>query len=1390
MPPKAKNEAPARLEIPIKLTTENYAAWAFQMQSLLSSYQLLEKDDEDILVEPFKVIDHPDAQRAIVMNVTEPVLKTLLFKKTACEMWDFLYETNSGENRSRMFAGIKKLAGIKFGKGDMQGNLQELETLVAATETAAGSSSIMIKDLAIAMFLDALPDRYNSARSAMEINATALDAVATFTDMRKILLAEEQRQENRGEQTAGFAGSAKQSTTCKHGRVVDDKNPCWNCNPELHPSKRICADCKGTGHGSRRSPKCGLNNGHGGAAPNGFGGLAAHFSGSGQTDNEDWPPMLPNFAGVASNKRRQTVVTFDVGTKHKKQNFGKDDLRHSIVGKQTANVTRKVAIDSGCSQTLMSNKETIQNYSTANVLMNVANDSSMHCPGQGDVALSTDLKLSNVLHCPDVALNLLSVSQLCDRGLIVRFDKEHAIVHKKGKPNDVVLRAHREDGLYTFKLPAPASSKALATTKSTHRSVLQHRRMGHLNYQSLRLLSNLSDGMVLDSTPDHLCVPCTQAKAHRNPFPSSKSQAPHVGYLVHTDVCYIGIPTITGDFTMFILFIDDYSRYTTVFLLRTKADAADAFIQYEKKMFNMTTRHISILRSDGGTEFFRHSLRDYCSEHGITHQSSTPYTPQHNGRAERPNRTVVEGASAMLLDSKLPWEYWGYAVQTFVYLKNRSPHASLYQATPFEQWYKKVPDLTHLRVFGCKCFVLVPQERRTGPGSKLLAKAEQMLFVGYSDIHKAYKCFNETTLCEVFSPHVTFDERSSSRSIEYPNTFAEHLAPIGQSAVQSSSNENVLINDAVITEVETEAVAHSDVEQEHIHPEVNNNSDDDEKEDYDPLVSYMVQPELTAFMSMPPVDSNPSYEEAMRGANATEFDAAIKKEYRSLAENNVFSAPMDLPYGKRALGTVLVLKIKESESEDIPRKFKARLCGQGYRQQYGTDFNETYAPVAAYNSVRMFISLVASMDFEIDSVDVITAFLLADLEEEIYVKIPDGYPKSPGNIGKVLRLLKSLYGLKQAPKAWNDALDKYLKSIGFEPLVSDACVYVGKWEGIVVYILIYVDDMLIAASNRAIMAQVKAKIHSRFPITDNGPLSFWLNMHFIRDREKRTVAIHQEPKIAKLLMDERYSPEERLKVIKPCKIPASPDKTLTKDMSPTDDKERARMANVPYKSVVGQLLYISITARPDISTAVSSCGRYSHNPGQEHWDAVLQIVAYLSGTRKLRLILGGCKKVELSANLKLSAASDSDWAGDKDKRYSRTGYVIYMGTAAVVWCSKLQKSVALSSTEAEYIALTATARDLIWCRALLEEMGFTMKEASIIHEDNDSASKIAQSYKKHPGVKHIEIRQHFIRDRVLEVKDIAIERLSTYNMVADLLTKQLPFPAFARHRQALGLAYA
>ena len=208
---------------------------------------------------------------------------------------------------------------------------------------------------------------------------------------------------------------------------------------------------------------------------------------------------------------------------------------------------------------------------------------------------------------------------------------------------------------------------------------------------------------------------------------------------------------------------------------------------------------------------------------------------------------------------------------------------------------------------------------------------------------------------------------------------------------------------------------------------------------------------------------------------------------------------------------------------------------------------------------------------------------------------------------------------------------------------------------------------------------------------------------------------------------------------------------------------------------------IAITARPDIATAVSVCGKFADNPGKEHWQALLQIVKYLQGTRTMRLKLGNAKQISLSA------CADADWAGDIDGRNSRTGYTISIGNSVIAWSSKLQTSVAQSSIEAEYVALTECARTVIWCRTLLEEMGFPQHKPSVIAQDNRNTMTIATSYKQHPGIKHIDTKHHFIRDRVLNIKDIELAKRPTQEMEADLLTKPLPYPAFSKLRNKLGL---
>jgi hypothetical protein len=325
--------------------------------------------------------------------------------------------------------------------------------------------------------------------------------------------------------------------------------------------------------------------------------------------------------------------------------------------------------------------------------------------------------------------------------------------------------------------------------------------------------------------------------------------------------------------------------------------------------------------------------------------------------------------------------------------------------------------------------------------------------------------------------------------------------------------------------------------------------------------------------------------------------------------------------------------------------------------------------------------------------------------------------------------------------------------------------------------MVYVDDLLIGTKTISEMDELKGMIKRMLPVTDKGPLTHYLNIWFKRNRSKRTITLNQSLKITKLLNDPQLSKEDLLVIRKPRKTPASSNITLTSDMCPT--KEQLGGRNYPYRSILGQVLYIAITTRPDIVPAVSACGKFAENPGVAHWEALLRILAYLHGTQHLILELG-----EVSKDIVLTAYADADWAGDLDKRKSRSGYVVLCNKSPIIWSSKLQNSVALSSTEAEYVSLSITARDVIWCRTLLCELGFEQSNATVIYEDNDSCIKIANSPRKHPGIKHVDIRYHFIKDRIAS-KEIILQRKSTTDMVADLFTKQLAVQLFEKHRDSL-----
>lgn len=1410
--------------------------------------------------------DDPKTRLFFLRNLSVDRLRDVSHLSKPSEIWNYFHNAYAGESFIRMFHGVLDL--IKWDPNSTSTMLEKLSALtqkVRATEEAANSKTVSIEQLGLIMFQSKLPTIYASSISHLSRSnvLTIQEAKPELMRQESLLHASDTTEltamvSNKRAKTRRGITWPKGTIMCKEHKW--EAKSCYNCHPEL---KGLCKDCGERGHYSLNSARCSKNSKNsstdgkvGGAAvrfvtddddeilPFGgrkFGG-AAHLN-IGEDQVPKGEPTVSERLGPHPNRplsdRLGPVSQMGSLKKRKGPMVNKTGFKTRVSKKTKSRLNSRssrsndlaIVFDSGANVGIFNNKSILKNYSSISSQIGTAGEGqNINCVGKGTLTLNGNITLHDIYHCPNAAMNLLSVSQLTDLGLTVLFDSVKCTVARNG---EAVLIGTRLNGLYVYK-PTSHGLAFLAANKLKTRMDLFHARMGHINYADLRRLSHMSYGIILDDQPEtEICKSCVMAKSHRKHFNSSDSHAKHFGELTYFDICYIGVEAVNGGFNQFILFTDDYSRFMKCYLIKHKSDALSCIKQYDTVVLNQTGKHCQYLRSDNAKEFTSNAVKEYCNTHGIIQQTSNNYSPQSMGRAERPNRTCVEGTSAMLHFMGQPHNLWSYALLCFVYLKNRSPHTALCKRTPYEARFQKLPNLSNIRIWGCKAYMHIPKEKRTGAGSKLVDKARELIFVGYSERSGSWLLFDPATHEEHRSDEVLFDEQYSSvtrtqiRLIEHmqlsdqSNPQNEDTTEVNQSGDSndtqrgepsssneppsssneqpSSSNEQILSSIDEDHEIGREAETFTTAD-------LGVNSGTNQQvgnDDLDPLLMVTTYNPITALAIAEATEhesensfdnmlhaliaktvediDNPSYEQAMAGPYREQFIEGIAKEFKALMDNEVFSEPMDLPKGFKPLDTKLVLKLKEAEFKDAVRIAKARLCARGFNQIYGRDFFETYAPVASFDTLRIFLTLMASMDYEIDCVDVITAFLLAILSEEIYIEIPDGYPNKHLFPGKVLRLLKTLYGLKQAPMEWNATADAGLKPLGFKPTQSDKCIYVGEFNGEICYLLIYVDDILIATRTRETMQLLKSTINKIFPIKDKGPVTFFLNMHVHRDRKNRTITLHQQPKIEKLLTDPRLTSEEKKFVSKVNKVPASPDLILSHDQCPKDGNDPNACDRTIFQSFVGMLLYITVTARPDLATAVSSVARFSHNPGQIHWRAVLMILRYLQGTIRMRIQLGGKPKYP-----ELRAYVDSDWAGDKTRK-SRTGFVIFLNGSPVIWSSKLQKCVALSSTEAEYVAVTAAARYVIWTRQLLEELGFEQQAATSVCEDNKGCIDIAVSSKAHPAVKHIDIRHHFIRERVQEIKDIKLEKVGTDVMVADLFTKQLVFPVFKRHRDSLQL---
>lgn len=432
-------------------------------------------------------------------------------------------------------------------------------------------------------------------------------------------------------------------------------------------------------------------------------------------------------------------------------------------------------------------------------------------------------------------------------------------------------------------------------------------------------------------------------------------------------------------------------------------------------------------------------------------------------------------------------------------------------------------------------------------------------------------------------------------------------------------------------------------------------------------------------------------------------------------------------------------------------------------QVEGVDYTEIFSPLVRYDSLRTLLSIVTNQDLELVQFDVKTAFLYGDIDKDIFMKIPQGIEVGDSD-NNICKLQKSLYGLKQSPRCWNNKFKDFLKIFNLEQSSADQCIFHGTIKGADVYLALFVDDGLIASKSREILDDIISKMREYFDIS-LGDASYFVGIQIERNRDKGTMIIHQQAYINKMIKMFGMSDA------KPLSVPADPNVTLRAVYENND---------VPYREAVGSLMFVATVSRPDIAFAVHNVSRYINKHNDFHWQAVKRIMKYFIGTANYGI------KYEKSDN-ELIGFCDSDYANDIDTRKSVGGFVFCLSNGAITWSSQKQNIVALSTTEAEYVAAASATKEIVWIRKLLTDIGCECNGGTVLYIDNQSAIRLAKNPEFHKRTKHIDIRYHYIREKVQE-KEIFVEYVQTVNQRADIFTKALPNDRFKYLCSLIGIS--
>ena len=680
-----------------------------------------------------------------------------------------------------------------------------------------------------------------------------------------------------------------------------------------------------------------------------------------------------------------------------------------------------------------------------------------------------EVTFHHVLLVEGLCGNLLSLGQVMEKGVRGHFrDMKMYFQTPRGTTfaEGVVYGRMVELSLKTHPLQGVQANVARGTKGALQ---LWHNRLVHASNGTIKGMARKEavKGLLLEDEKEEECPACVEGKMSREKFPTHEDVGEKPLQVVHADLCGPFRTPTRGGAIYFLLLIDHATRYTWGTLLKRKSEVVEKLKVWLPMAERQCDARVKFLRTDNGLEFINTEVMAFLQAHGIERQRSCPRTQQQNGVAERANRTMVEKVRCMLSAMELPPKWWGEAFEHALWVKNRLTTKPLGgEKTPFEALFGVKPNLEMVRVFGCMVQYYVHDELR----GKLDMKARWGMHIGMSHESKGWK---------------VMDVESGKVTVTRDAVFYEGMSWKKWRHGEEKGGGDFL---SLMIEAEEDGEEKGVEEEEEVKGVVTRSKTrrslallTDATCDEGSHVTEAESDEVVAVIGGEEIEEEDeeaprSFKEAMTSKEGSKWKEVADEEMRSLEEQGTWEL-VDLPPGRKVVGVKWVFTKKRDEHGNVV-KFKGRLVAKGYSQIAGLDYGEIYAPVGSFATARVLLAIAAARDLELWQMDVKNAFLHGKIDREIYMRQPEGYEDGSG---RVCKLVKSLYGLKQSPRVWYEALDGVLLKHGFEKSTADVALYFKDGvEGERMWLLVYVDDLLMASKSEKLLQETHDILASAF----------------------------------------------------------------------------------------------------------------------------------------------------------------------------------------------------------------------------------------------------------------------------------------------------------------------